>query len=75
MFVAALFKNFFHYPFWKKAGLSVTIFFGSHWSGMYTLKRDSELMCDKYIDKYKQEFINSKFICSENPFGPDREIV
>jgi len=53
VFVAACFRNFFHYPFWKKSAISISTFFGSHWSGMYKIKKDSEEMCDKFINKYK----------------------
>jgi hypothetical protein len=55
--VACLFRNFFHYSGWKKFGISVGTFLSSHYSGMYAVNHKAENMCDKYIDKYKNNFL------------------
>ena len=51
--IASMSKNFLKYGMWKKFLIGTTVFFASHYSGMYDVKKEADELNDKLINKYQ----------------------
>lgn len=59
--VAAYFKSFLSFSSFKKILFGVGVYLGSYELGMYKVKNSLKIYHNDLLDKYKNEFVNTKF--------------